>query len=74
MPVRTRFSAISSPRSWDFEGVARIAYPSAEDLPVEVADRLVRLGSLNVTRMLAHNVPLMEAYGRFGVMLLRKGR
>lgn len=53
--------------------MARIPYPDSEKLEPEVADRLRRMGSLNVTRMMAHQPGLMVAYSRMGVEILRKG-
>jgi alkylhydroperoxidase family enzyme len=53
--------------------MARIAYPDLADLSDETRDRLQRLGSLNVTRMMSHNEGAMVAYSRFGSQLLLRG-
>jgi alkylhydroperoxidase family enzyme len=53
--------------------MARIPYPEHSSLAPEIADRLVRLGSLNVTRMMAHAPNLMVAYSKLGTQLLRHG-
>jgi len=52
--------------------VARTKYP--EDLSQDMKDRLARLGSLNITRMMAHSEPVLEGYSRMGLTLLRKGK
>ncbi len=54
--------------------MANIPYPSPESLSAETSDVLVKLGSLNVTRMMAHSTPVLDGYSRFGLKLLRKGR
>lgn len=53
--------------------MARIPYPDSESLDPEITDRLQRMGSLNVTRMMAHAPTLMVAYSKLGTALLRKG-
>lgn len=54
--------------------MARIAYPDPATQSEETLDRLKRMGSLNVTRMMSHSDGAMQAYGRLGTFLLRKGR
>lgn len=54
--------------------MALIDYPAPETLAPEIADRLARLGSLNVTRMMAHAPELMVVYSKVGSHLLLKGR
>jgi alkylhydroperoxidase family enzyme len=53
--------------------MARIPYPDPQTMAPEIADRLVRLGSLNVTRIMAHAPDLMVAYAKLGTQLLRNG-
>lgn len=53
--------------------MARIAYPDAETLTTETRDRLVRIGSLNVTRMMSHAEGVMHAYSKLGTQLLLRG-
>lgn len=53
--------------------MARISYPDPASLEPEIADRLERMGSLNVNRMMAHAPTLMVAYSKLGAALLRKG-
>jgi alkylhydroperoxidase family enzyme len=53
--------------------MARIAYPDRDRQSSEVRDRLVRLGSLNVTRMMSHGEGLMVAYSKLGSELLLRG-
>ncbi|WP_176593324.1 carboxymuconolactone decarboxylase family protein [Sphingobium sp. EM0848] len=53
--------------------MARIPYPDPASLDPEIADRLERMGSLNVNRMMAHAPTLMVAYSKLGAALLRKG-
>jgi len=53
--------------------MARIPYPDPASLEPEIADRLERMGSLNVNRMMAHAPTLMVAYSKLGAALLRKG-
>ena len=53
--------------------MARIPYPDAQTMQPEIADRLKRLGSLNVTRIMAHAPGLMVAYSKLGTQLLRDG-
>ncbi len=52
--------------------MARIPYP--DSLSQETSDRLVKLGNLNVTRMMAHSEALMDGYSRLGLAILRKGK
>lgn len=54
--------------------MARIAYPDPESMTADTQARLAKMGSLNVTRMMAHQEGLMLAYGKMGVELLRRGR
>lgn len=53
--------------------MARIPYPDPTLQSAELQDRLQRLGSLNVTRMMSHSEGAMQAYSRLGTFLLRKG-
>lgn len=53
--------------------MARMEYPDGALLDPETAEHLQRVGSLNVTRMMAHAPVLMKAYSRLGVTILRKG-
>ena len=53
--------------------MAFIPFPDPSAQSHEVKDRLKRLGGLNVTRMMSHNEPLMEAYARLGTTILLKG-
>lgn len=53
--------------------MARLPYPDPATQPAELRDRLARLGSLNVTRMMSHSEGAMQAYARLGTFLLRKG-
>ena len=53
--------------------MARIPYPTDDSLDPEIADRLKRMGSLNVNRMMCHNPTIMVAYSKLGAALLRKG-
>lgn len=54
--------------------MALIPFPAPEILADDVTASLDKYGSLNVTRMMAHQPALMQAYGRMGVELLRRGR
>ena len=54
--------------------MARIPYPIAAAMGAEVVDRLSRLGSLNVNRMMAHAPNLMIAHAKLGYQLLRHGK
>jgi alkylhydroperoxidase family enzyme len=54
--------------------MARIPYPDPADQSEDARDRLRRMGSLNVTRMMSHSEGAMQAYGKLGTFLLRKGR
>jgi alkylhydroperoxidase family enzyme len=53
--------------------LALIDYPALESLAPDIADRLVRLGSLNVTRMMAHAPGVMVAYSKLGSQFLLRG-
>ncbi|QKR98397.1 carboxymuconolactone decarboxylase family protein [Sphingomonas sp. CL5.1] len=53
--------------------MARIPFPDPARQDAETLDRLTRLGSLNVTRMMSHSPRLMNAYARLGSHLLLKG-
>ena len=53
--------------------MARIAYPDPAALSPEVRDRLVRIGSLNVTTMMSHAADAMLTYSKFGTSLLLRG-
>lgn len=53
--------------------MARIPYPDPQSMQPDIADRLKRLGSLNVTRIVAHVPGLMVAYSKLGTQLLRDG-
>lgn len=54
--------------------MARIAYPDPAAMTEETRERLAKLGSLNVSRMMAHQPGLMTAWSRMGVELLTRGR
>ena len=54
--------------------MARIAYPDPATQSEEVRDRLRRMGSLNVTRMMSHAEGPMLAYSKLGTQLLLKGK
>lgn len=54
--------------------MARIAYPDPAALKPEIADRLKRMGSLNVTTMMAHNEGIMLAYSKLGTEILLRGK
>lgn len=54
--------------------MARIAYPDAASQSAEVRDRLQRIGSLNVTRMMSHAEGPMMAYSKLGTALLLRGK
>lgn len=53
--------------------MARIPYPDPATMAPEIRDRLTRLGSLNVTRMMAHSEPVMIGYSKMGTALLGRG-
>lgn len=53
--------------------MARVPYPDSGTQSAEVLDRLKRLGSLNVTRMMSHAEDAMINYSRLGGSLLFKG-
>ncbi|MET0364017.1 MAG: carboxymuconolactone decarboxylase family protein [Sphingobium sp.] len=53
--------------------MARIPYPDPASQSPEVRDRLQRLGSLNVTRMMSHAEGVMTAYSKLGTQLLLRG-
>lgn len=54
--------------------MARIAYPDPAGQSEEVRDRLVAIGSLNVTRMMSHAERAMLAYSKLGTQLLLRGK
>ncbi len=54
--------------------MARIPYPDPAGQSAEVKDRLARIGSLNVTRMMSHSENLMMTYSKLGTALLLKGK
>ena len=54
--------------------MARLPYPDPAQQSDEIRERLARLGSLNVTRMMSHSEGAMQAYSRLGTFLLRKGQ
>ncbi|MBA2933818.1 carboxymuconolactone decarboxylase family protein [Sphingomonas sp. CGMCC 1.13654] len=53
--------------------MARIAFPDPAAMDDDLRESLRKLGSLNVTRMMAHQPRLMHAYARMGVEILRHG-
>lgn len=53
--------------------MARIDYPHPDSLNPETRDRLRRMGSLNVTRMMSHAEGVMLAYSKLGTQLLLRG-
>lgn len=53
--------------------MALFSYPDPESQSPEVRERLARMGSLNVTRMMSHSEPAMLAYSKMGTALLLKG-
>ena len=54
--------------------MARIPYPDPANQSAEVRDRLARIGSLNVTRMMSHAEGPMLAYSKLGTALLLRGK
>lgn len=54
--------------------MARIPYPDAAAQSAEVRERLQRIGSLNVTRMMSHAEGPMMAYSKLGTTLLLRGK
>lgn len=54
--------------------MARVPYPDPSTQSPEVKDRLKRMGSLNVTRMMSHAEGPMLAYSKLGTALLLRGR
>ncbi|WP_084399748.1 carboxymuconolactone decarboxylase family protein [Henriciella aquimarina] len=52
--------------------MARIPYP--QNLTAETREKLSRLGNLNVTRMMSHAEPVMDAYAKLGVAILRRSK
>lgn len=54
--------------------MARLPYPDPAAQSDEVRDRLKKIGSLNVTRMMSHSEGAMQAYSRLGTYILRKGK
>ena len=53
--------------------MARISYPDPSGQSEEIRDRLRRMGSLNVTRMMSHAEGAMLAYSKLGTQLLLRG-
>ncbi len=54
--------------------MARIPYPDPATQSIEVRDRLKRIGSLNVTRMMSYAEAPMMAYSKLGTTLLLRGK
>lgn len=54
--------------------MARVPYPDPSTQTDEIRDRLKRMGSLNVTRMMSHAEGPMLAYSRLGTALLLRGK
>lgn len=54
--------------------MARVDYPREADQSEEIRDRLRRMGSLNVTRMMSHAEGAMLAYSKLGTQLLLRGK
>jgi alkylhydroperoxidase family enzyme len=54
--------------------MARIQYPDPATQSDEMRDRLRRMGSLNVTRMMSHAEGAMLAYSKLGTQLLLRGK
>ena len=54
--------------------MARIPYPDPARQSDEVKERLDRVGSLNVTRMMSHSEGVMLAFSKMGTQLLLKGK
>ena len=54
--------------------MARIPYPDPASQSDEVKERLNRVGSLNVTRMMSHSEGVMLAFSKMGTQLLLKGK
>jgi len=54
--------------------MARIPYPDPASQSDEVKERLDRVGSLNVTRMMSHSEGVMLAFSKMGTQLLLKGK
>ena len=53
--------------------MARIAFPDEASLDEDLRASLRKYGSLNVTRMMAHQPRLMQAYSRMGLEILLHG-
>lgn len=53
--------------------MARIPFPDPATMDADLLQSLGKLGSLNVTRMMAHQPGLMQAYAKMGVAILRHG-
>jgi AhpD family alkylhydroperoxidase len=53
--------------------MARIPYPSQQDIPDKAREFLAKLPALNIFRMLAHADHLIEPFVRFGNGFLYKG-
>lgn len=54
--------------------MARTDYPDPAGQSEQVRDRLVAIGSLNVTRMMSHAEGAMLAYSKLGTQLLLRGK
>ena len=54
--------------------MARVPYPDPANQSEEIRDRLRRMGSLNVTRMMSHAEGPMLAYSKLGTQLLLRGK
>jgi len=54
--------------------MARIPYPDPATQSENLRDKLRRLGSLNVTRMISHSEGALSGYSRLGTFLLRRGK
>jgi len=54
--------------------MARIPYPDPATQSEELRDKLRRLGSLNVTRMISHSEGALSGYSKLGAFLLRRGK
>ncbi len=54
--------------------MARVAYPNPAKQSEEVRDRLRRIGSLNITRMMSHAEGPMLPYSNLGTQLLLRGK
>lgn len=54
--------------------MARLEFPDPATQSEEIRDRLRRVGSLNVTRMMSHAEGPMLAYSKLGTQLLLRGK